>query len=169
MIQYYTNKHGWNSREGDVLPRRDIQIVMGRGQQGGGGTTRTGEYYGDRKAWANDSGRNSICGLLCYQWTGHWRELIPKHKATWISPNSTTEKQIWSKLFLGMRIKGGTDIDPDHHLLMGELKLKLAAKTRVRSRAQRWFNITKLRDPQVKQDEDSHWKRDFLHKQEMLN
>lgn len=49
----------------------------------------------------------------------------PIHKATWISPDISTENQIdhitiarkWRKLLLDVRVKRGADIHSDHQLM----------------------------------------------------
>lgn len=78
-----------------------------------------------------------------------------KHKITWVSPDQVTENQIdhiaisrtWRGSLLDVRNKRGADISSDHHLLMGTLRLKLAA---VHSKAQtcgRRYDVSKLKEP----------------------
>lgn len=143
-------------------PRRDIQIVMGdmNAKIGRDNTKWTSIMGKEGLGEVNENG--ALFAIFCT-----FNELIiggslfphkPIHKATWISPDLSTENQIdhitiarkWRKLLLDVRVKRGADIDSDHHLLIGEFRLKLAAKARIESRAQRRFDIRKLRDPQVK-------------------
>ena len=57
----------------------------------------------------------------------------PIHKATWISPDHTTENQIdhicinrkFRHSLLDVRVKRGADAGTDHHLLAAKLQLKL--------------------------------------------
>lgn len=55
------------------------------------------------------------------------------HKLTHKTPENqidhTTIARKWRKLLLDMRVKRGADTESDHHLLIGEFRLKLAAKT----------------------------------------
>ena len=55
------------------------------------------------------------------------------HKATWVSPDHTTENQIdhiciskkFRRSLQDVRVKRGADVASDHHLLTARLKLKL--------------------------------------------
>ncbi|EDO49884.1 predicted protein, partial [Nematostella vectensis] len=55
------------------------------------------------------------------------------HKATWVSPDLSTENQIdhlcigkkFRRSLQNVRIKRGADVASDHHLLVARLKLKL--------------------------------------------
>lgn len=57
----------------------------------------------------------------------------PIHKATWMSPDQTTENQIdhicinrkFRRSLLDVRVKRGADAGSDHHLLAAKLQLKL--------------------------------------------
>ena len=145
-------------------PKRDIQIVMGdmNAKIGKDNTKWTSIMEKEGLGEVNENG--ALFADFCT-----FNELIiggslfphkPIHKATWISSDQSTENQIdhitiarkWRKLLLDVRVKRGADIDSYHHLLIGEFRLKLAAKARVDSRAQRRFDSRKLRDPQVKKD-----------------
>jgi hypothetical protein len=56
------------------------------------------------------------------------------HKITWESPDGVTKNQIdhisisnkWKKSLLNIRSYCGADIDSDHHLVMAEVKMKVA-------------------------------------------
>ena len=63
----------------------------------------------------------------------------PTHKATWISPDLQTENQIdnltitkkWRRVLLDVRVKRGADINSDHHLLVGEFRMKQQRRRRI--------------------------------------
>ena len=81
----------------------------------------------------------------------------PIHKATWISPDLKTENQIdhiattnkWRRVLLDVRVKRGADINSDHHLLVGEFRMKLAAKKKTDNKVQRRFEIRKLQNTKI--------------------
>lgn len=81
------------------------------------------------------------------------------HTATWISPDHRTENQIdhfaidrkWRRVLLDVRVKRGADVDSDHHLLIGELWMKLAVRKKAVNRVQRRFDTTKPADIKVQQ------------------
>ena len=100
----------------------------------------------------------------------------PTHKSTWISPDLQTENQIdhititkkWRRVVLDVRVKRGADINSDHHLLVGEFRMKLAAKKKTDNKVQRSFEIKK-NFKILKHDRNweshygtgsKHWKRD---------
>lgn len=59
------------------------------------------------------------------------------HKITWISPDNRTKNQIdhitisrkWRTSLLDVRSRRGADVYSDHHLVMGEIRIKLATNT----------------------------------------
>ena len=84
----------------------------------------------------------------------------PTHKATWISPDLKTENQIdhititkkLRRVLLDVRVKRGADINSDHHLLVGEFRMKLAAKKKTDNKVQRRFEIRKLQNSKIRQE-----------------
>ena len=84
----------------------------------------------------------------------------PTHKATWISPDLQTENQIdhititkkWRRVLLDVRVKRGADINTYHHLLVGEFRMKLAAKKKTDNKVQRRFEIRKLQNTKTRQE-----------------
>ena len=81
----------------------------------------------------------------------------PTHKTTWISPDLEAENQIdhkaitkkWMRMLLHVRVKREADINSDHHLLVGEFRMKLAAKKKTGNKVQRRFDIRKLQNTQM--------------------
>jgi hypothetical protein len=81
------------------------------------------------------------------------------HKATWVSPDHTTENQIdhicINQLFrsslLDVRARRGADGASDHHLLTGKLRLKLKKRHRP-SKARKKFNYQFLKDEEVRRE-----------------
>ena len=76
------------------------------------------------------------------------------HKATWVSPDHTTENQIdhiciskkFRRSLQDVRVKRGADVASDHHLLTARLKLKLKKnKTETTAYSQK-YNVSLLRD-----------------------
>ena len=95
----------------------------------------------------------------------------PTHKATWISPDLQMENQIdhititkkWRRVLLDVSVKRGADINSDHHLLVGEFRIKLAAKKKTDNKVQRRFEIRKLQNRNWESHYGTgskHWKRE---------
>ncbi|VDP30437.1 unnamed protein product [Schistosoma curassoni] len=76
------------------------------------------------------------------------------HKATWISPDHTTENQIdhvcinkkFRRTMEDVRTRRGADIAPDHHLVVAKMKLKLKKNWTTGQTALQRFNTAFLRD-----------------------
>ena len=120
-------------------PRRDVTLVMGdfnakigsdnanrenvMGKYGLGSMNENGEIFSDFCV----SNELIIGGTIF--------PLKQCHKVTWRSPNERTENQIdhvtivrrWRSTFQDVRAKRGADVGSDHHLVVAQLKLKLAA------------------------------------------
>ena len=143
-------------------PKRDIQIVMGDLN------AKVGEV---NTYWKGTMGTEGLGGMnangVLFAYFCAFNELViggslfphkPTHKATWVSADSKTENQTdhiaitrkWRNVLLDVRVKRGADIDSDHHLLVGEFRMKLAVKKRSGDRAQRRFDTGKLQDHQVR-------------------
>ncbi|VDP80336.1 unnamed protein product [Schistosoma mattheei] len=75
------------------------------------------------------------------------------HKATWISPDHTTEKQIdhicikkkFRRTMEDVRTRRGADVASDHHLVVATLKLKLKKNWTSGQTALQRFNTAFLR------------------------
>ena len=146
------------------LPKRDIQVVMG---------DMNAKIGKDNDNWKGTMGKEGLGqmnenGLLFADFCT-LNELIiggtlfphkPTHKATWISPDLRTENQIdhlsitkkWRRVLLDVRVKRGADINSDHHLLVGEFRMKLAAKKKTDNKVQRRFEIRKLQNSKIRQE-----------------
>ncbi|XP_058444316.1 craniofacial development protein 2-like [Malaya genurostris] len=82
----------------------------------------------------------------------------PAHKVTWVSRDGHTENQIehicisrkWRRSLLDVRNKRSADIASDHHLLIGEIRLRIARVMRQEERLGRRFDTCRLEDPAVK-------------------
>ncbi|VDP57244.1 unnamed protein product [Schistosoma margrebowiei] len=76
------------------------------------------------------------------------------HKATWISPDHTTENQVdhicinkkFRRTMEDVRTKRGADVASDHHLVVSNLKLKLKKNWTTLQTAIQRFNTDFLRD-----------------------
>ena len=55
-------------------------------------------------------------------------------------------------MLLNVRVKRGADINSDHHLLVGEFRMKLAAKKKTDNKVQRRFEIRKLQNIKIRQE-----------------
>lgn len=145
-------------------PKRNIIIVMGdfnakigsdnrgyeeiMGQQGLGEMNENGERFADLCAASN-----LVIGGSVF----HHRRI---HKATWVSPDLSTENQIdhvcigkkFRRSLQDVRVKRGADVASDHHLLVARLKLKLRKNwTGVSSQRQR-YNTNILKDSKKKEE-----------------
>ena len=146
------------------LPKRDIQVVMG---------DMNAKIGNDNDKWKGTMGKEGLGQMnengLLFADCCTLNELIiggtlfphkPTHKATWISPDLQTENQIdhititkkWRRVLLDVRVKRGADINSDHHLLVGEFKMKLAAKKKTDKKVHRRFEIRKLQNTKIRQE-----------------
>lgn len=77
------------------------------------------------------------------------------HKATWVSPDLSTENQIdhvcitkkFRRSLQDVRARRGADIASDHHLLVAKVQLKLKRKFTGEKNQRQKFNTALLRDP----------------------
>lgn len=71
------------------------------------------------------------------------------HKATWVSPDHTTENRIdhicinkkFRRSLQDVRVKRGADVASDHHLLAAKLKLKLKKNKTERTNNRQKYNV----------------------------
>jgi hypothetical protein len=82
------------------------------------------------------------------------------HKIMWESPDCRTSNQIdhiaisrkWRKLLLDVQNKRGADITSDHHLIIGEIRIKILSKKRKKDlpSTTRKFQVSRLKGPSMK-------------------
>lgn len=76
------------------------------------------------------------------------------HKATWVSPDRTTQNQIdhiaiskrWRTSLLDVRARRGADVYSDHHLVVGQLRIKLKANNKRQPTCAKKLNVAKLKN-----------------------
>ena len=146
----------------DKIPKGDIKILMGdfnakigsdntdyervMGRHGLGEMSENGELFAE------------FCGNNDLVIGGSLFPHRQRHKVTWSSRDGITENQIdhicISRMFrrslLDVRNKRSADIASDHHLLIGEVRLRVARVQRREERQGRRFNTRRLGDPAVK-------------------
>ena len=116
------------------------EIVMGR--HGLGSMNENGQLFADF-CLENDL---AIGGSLFPHKT--------KHKATWVSPDHTTENQIdhvaisrrHRRSLLDVRVKRGADAGSDHHLLIANIQLKLRNHSTASNQVSQKLAIELLKD-----------------------
>jgi hypothetical protein len=90
------------------------------------------------------------------------------HKATWVAPNQHTFNQIehvaiskkWRRSLLDVRSYRGADVASDHHLVMVQLRLKLAANKPASQRTtRRKFNTEKLNNAVTRKEFEEELKK----------
>ncbi|CAH8471399.1 unnamed protein product [Schistosoma rodhaini] len=142
----------------EKCPTKDLTILMGdfnakvgkdntgyedvMGQYGLGGRNENGERFANLCAF-----NKLVIGGTIFPHKNI-------HKATWISPDHTTQNQIdhvcinkkFRRTMEDVRTRRGADIASDHHLLVAKMKLKLKKHwTMARTTSQK-FNTAFLRD-----------------------
>ncbi|VDO57054.1 unnamed protein product [Schistosoma margrebowiei] len=142
----------------EKCPRKDLTILMGdlnakvgmdnTGYEDIMGRHRLGERNENGERFANLRAFNKLVlgGTMFLQ------KRI--HKATWISPDHTTENQIdricinkkFRRTMEDVRIRRGADVASDHHLIVANLKLKLEKNWTSGQTALQRFNTAFLRD-----------------------
>ncbi|VDO54672.1 unnamed protein product [Schistosoma margrebowiei] len=142
----------------EKCPRKDLTILMGdinakvgidnagyediMGQHGLGVRNENGERFANLCAF-----NKLVIGGTIFP---HKRI----HKATWISPDPTTENQIdhicinkkFRRTMEDVRTRRGADVASDHHLVVANLKLKLKKNWTSGQTALHRFNTAFLRD-----------------------
>lgn len=82
------------------------------------------------------------------------------HKVTWVSPDNRTQNQIdhitisrkWRNSLLDVRNRRGADVHSDHHLVVGQIKIKLAANINRLPKTARKLNVSKLQNEEIAQN-----------------
>lgn len=148
----------------EKYPERDITIMMGdlnakigadntgyediMGCHGLGQMNENGERFADLCAL-----NNLVIGGSVYPHKNI-------HKATWVSPDHTTENQIdhiciskkFRRSMQDVRVRRGADVASDHHLVVAILKLKLKKNWEMARPARQRYNTALLRDDNKKQE-----------------
>ncbi|XP_073811735.1 uncharacterized protein [Musca autumnalis] len=117
------------------------------GNQGLGEINENGEMFTEMC-----SSNNMIIGGTLFP---HKRS----HKITWVSPDGRTENQIdhicinkmWRHSLLDTRNKRSADIGSDHHLLIGEFRLKIVRTDTRNINTSTRLDIQKLKNPNIRQ------------------
>ena len=81
------------------------------------------------------------------------------HKLTWTSPDGRTQNQIdhiiingkWRRSLQDVRVMRQADVGSDHNLLVAKVKLKLR-QAKKKNMQNRRYDVSKLKNPQVKQE-----------------
>ncbi len=160
-------------------PRRNILILMGdfnakigsdnrgyeecMGQQGLGEMNENGERFADLCAT-----NNLVIGGSLF----HHKRI---HKATWVSPDLSTENQIdhiciikkFRRSLQDVRVKRGADVASDHHLLVAKVKLKLK-KNMLENKRKYRYNTGLLKDPSKLNEFKLHMSNRFQVLQELI-
>ncbi|XP_055613261.1 uncharacterized protein LOC129759764 [Uranotaenia lowii] len=84
--------------------------------------------------------------------------LRPAHKVTWVSRDGRTENQIdhicisrkWRRRFLDVRNKRSADIVSGHHLVLGEIRLRVARVQRREEKVGCRYDVRRLENLEVK-------------------
>uniref|UniRef100_A0A183KY64 Endo/exonuclease/phosphatase domain-containing protein n=1 Tax=Schistosoma curassoni TaxID=6186 RepID=A0A183KY64_9TREM len=121
----------------EKCPRKDLTILMG-GLNAKVGIDNTGyeDVMGQHELGERNRNGERFANLCAFNKLIIGGTIFPHkriHKATWISPNHTTENQIdhicinkkFRRTMEDVRIRRGADVASDHHLVVANLKLKL--------------------------------------------
>ena len=148
----------------DKSPGKDITILMGDlnakvGQNNAGYEQVMGKHG---LGQMNENGERlaDLCAMNGLMIGGTLFQHKAIHKATWVSPDNTTENQIdhvcISRKFKGslqdVRVMRGADAYTDHHLVVARIKLKLKRNWTGRKSGRCRFDTGLLKD-QVKKEE----------------
>ncbi|MGL5901241.1 MAG: reverse transcriptase domain-containing protein [Cetobacterium sp.] len=148
----------------EKYPERDITILMGdlnakvgadnTGYEDIMGCHGLGQMNGNGERLAD------LCALNNLVIGGSVYPHKNIHKATWVSPNHTTENQIdhicinkkFRRSMQDVRVRRGADVASDHHLLVARLKLKLKKNWEMAHSACQKYNTALLRDDSKQQE-----------------
>ncbi|VDP48168.1 unnamed protein product [Schistosoma margrebowiei] len=139
-------------------PRKDLTILMGDlNAKVGIDNTGYGDIMGRHGLGERNENGERFANLCAFNKLVIGDTIFPHkriHKATWISPDHTTENQIdhiyINKIFRrtmdDVRTSRGADVASDHHLVVANLKLKLKNNWTTGQTALQRFNTAFLRD-----------------------
>lgn len=146
------------------IKKQDIVVVMGdlNAKVGSDNTNRTRHMGTHGLGECNENGERFVEFCQNHDLTIGGTLFIhgDHHKYTWNSPDGTTKNQIdhlaisskWRSSLLDVRNRRGADIDSDHHLVVAEVRLKIAV-ARVAGgpgKVGRRFEVGKLNDPDTR-------------------
>ncbi|CAI2729894.1 unnamed protein product [Schistosoma spindalis] len=142
----------------EKFPRKDLTILMGD-LNAKFGTDNTGyeDIMGLHGLGERNENGERFENLCAFNKLAIGGTIFPHkrmHKATWISPDHTTENQIdhicinkkSRRTMEDVRTRRGADIVSDHHLVVANLKLKLKKNWTTGQTALQRFNTVFLRD-----------------------
>ncbi|XP_037959185.1 uncharacterized protein LOC119688584 [Teleopsis dalmanni] len=148
-------------------PRGEIKLVMGdfNAQIGPDNNGRKQVMGKHALGTMNDNGERiyELCNTMGLTIGGSLFPHKHLHKVTWISPDNATENQIdhiaiskmWRHSLCDVRKKRSADMASDHHLLIGEIQLKLNAVFRKPQFKRKRFDLAKLDNPTVQNNYQS--------------
>jgi endonuclease/exonuclease/phosphatase family metal-dependent hydrolase len=132
----------------DIILMGDLNAKIGKDNIGTEqimGKHETGERNDNRERFIE------LCGSYNLVIGGSPFPHTECHKVTWVSLNKDTENQInhltisrqWRSSLCDIRNRRGADVGSDHHLLTGEIKLRIAASIKL-NQGRKWrFDIRK--------------------------
>lgn len=138
-------------------PKRDLKVLMGDFNAKVGSDNNDIEHVMGKHGLGemNDNGELlvELCGLNQFKVGGTLFPHKAEHKVTWVSPDSRTQNQIdhicisakWSNTLCDVRNKRGADIGSDHHLLMGNLRIKFTNAPNIQKCPRVKYKIAKLK------------------------
>lgn len=138
------------------IRKGDIRLVMGDLNAKVGSENRNKEMRMGKHGLGHMNVNGSMFSELCLrQQLVIGGTIFPHkncHKVSWRSPNGMVQNQIdhiaidqrWRRSLLDVRNKRSADIGSDHHLIYGEIRLKVAAIRTKNEQLSRKFNIEKL-------------------------
>ena len=142
----------------EKCPRKDLTILMGDlNAKVGIDNTGYEDIMGRHGLGERNENGERFANLCAFNKLVIGGTIFPHkriHKATWISPDHTTENQIdhicinkkFRRTMEDVRTRRGADIASDHHLVVANLKLKLKKNWTSGQTAIQRFNTAFLRD-----------------------
>ncbi|VDO60062.1 unnamed protein product [Schistosoma curassoni] len=131
----------------EKCPTKDLTILMGDlNAKVGMDNTRYGDIMGQHGLGERNENGERFLNLCAFNKLAIGGTIFPHkriHKATWISPDHTTENQIDH---INERFSREAEVASDHHLVVANLKLKLKKNWTTGQSALQRFNIAFLRD-----------------------
>ncbi|CAH8665796.1 unnamed protein product [Schistosoma curassoni] len=142
----------------EKCPRKDLTILMGDlNAKVGIDNTGYEDIMGRHGLGERNENGERFANLCAFNKLVIGGTIFPHkriHKATWISPDHTTENQIdhicinkkFRRTMEDVRTRRGADVASDHHLVVANLKLKLKKNWTSGQTAIQRFNTAFLRD-----------------------